>query len=147
MEEIALGLNAVIRAIVKAAETHSVECYGYIEGYKGLLKNEYVRLESNGSASGLLHRGGTILGASNNTNLFNYKTEENGEVVYKDLSDFCVDNIKRAGFDCIFALGGDGTQKSARDFSLKGINIIGIPKTIDNDVAHSEITFRIQHSS
>ena len=135
------GLNAVIRAIVKTAETHGVECYGYIEGYKGLLKNEYIRLDSNKNASGLLHRGGTIIGSSNSTNLFNYKVEENGEIVYKDLSDFAVENVKRAGFDCIFTLGGDGTQKSARDFSLKGLNIIGVPKTIDNDVAHSEITF------
>ena len=66
-------------------ETHGVECYGYIEGYKGLLENNYMKLESNGSASGLLHRGGTIIGASNSTNLFNYPVEENGEIVYKDM--------------------------------------------------------------
>jgi len=135
------GLNAVIRAIVKTAETHGVECYGYIEGYRGLYENNYIKLESNGSASGLLHRGGTIIGASNSTNLFNLKVEENGETVYKDVSDICVENVKKAGFDCIFTLGGDGTQKSARDFTLKGLNIIGVPKTIDNDVNHSEITF------
>ena len=135
------GLNAVIRAIVKTAETHGVECYGYIEGYKGLLENTYIKLESNGSASGLLHRGGTIIGASNSTNLFNYPVEENGEIVYKDMSYQAVENVKNAGFDCIFTLGGDGTQKSARDFTLRGLNIIGVPKTIDNDVAHSEITF------
>ncbi len=135
------GLNAVIRAIVKTAETHGVECYGYIEGYKGLLENNYIKLESNGSASGLLHRGGTIIGASNSTNLFNYPVEENGQVVYKDMSYKAVENAKEAGFDCIFTLGGDGTQKSARDFTLRGLNIIGVPKTIDNDVAHSEITF------
>lgn len=90
---------------------------------------------------GLLHRGGTIIGSSNSTNLFNYKVEEDGKTIYKDFSDLCVKQAKEAGFDCIFTLGGDGTQKSARDFSLKGLNIIGIPKTIDNDVAHSEITF------
>jgi len=135
------GLNAVIRAIVKTAETHRVECYGYIEGYKGLLENKYIKLDSNGSASGLLHRGGTIIGASNSTNLFNYPIEENGEIVYKDMSYKAVENVKEAGFDCIFTLGGDGTQKSARDFTLRGLNIIGVPKTIDNDVAHSEITF------
>ena len=135
------GLNAVIRAIVKTAETNGVECYGYIEGYNGLLQNNYIKLESNGSASGLLHRGGTIIGSSNSTNLFNYPVEENGEIVYKDMSYKAVENAKEAGFDCIFTLGGDGTQKSARDFSLRGLNIIGIPKTIDNDVAHSEITF------
>lgn len=135
------GLNAVIRAIVKTAETHGVECYGYIEGYKGMLENNYIKLESNGSASGLLHRGGTIIGASNSTNLFNYPVEENGQTVYKDMSFKAVENVRDAGFDCIFTLGGDGTQKSARDFSLRGLNVIGIPKTIDNDVAHSEITF------
>ena len=135
------GLNAVIRAIVKTAETHGVECYGYIEGYKGLLENNYIKLESNGSASGLLHRGGTVIGASNSTNLFNYPVEEFGEIVYKDMSFKAAENAKEAGFDCIFTLGGDGTQKSARDFTLRGLNIIGVPKTIDNDVAHSEITF------
>jgi len=135
------GLNAVIRAIVKTAETHGIECYGYIEGYKGLLNNEYIKLESKGSASGLLHRGGTIIGTSNSTNVFNLKMEENGETIYRDVSDICINNIREAGFDCIFTLGGDGTQKSARDFFLKGVNVIGIPKTIDNDVAHSEITF------
>ena len=57
------------------------------------------------------------------------------------MSDVCVKNIKDNGFDCIFTLGGDGTQKSARDFSLKGVNVIGVPKTIDNDVACTEITF------
>ena len=135
------GLNAVIRAIVKTAETNGVECYGYIEGYKGLYENNYIKLESKGSASGLLHRGGTIIGASNSTNLFNLKVEENGKTVYRDVSDICVENVKKAGFDCIFTLGGDGTQKSARDFSLKGLKVIGVPKTIDNDVAHCEITF------
>lgn len=135
------GLNAVIRAIVKTAETNGIECYGYIEGYKGLYENNYVRLESNGKASGLLHRGGTIIGASNSTNLFNLKMEENGQTIYKDVSDICVENVRNAGFDCIFTLGGDGTQKSARDFSTKGLNIIGVPKTIDNDVAHTDATF------
>ena len=135
------GLNAVIRAIVKTAETHGVECYGYIEGYKGMLENNYIKLESNGSASGLLHRGGTIIGASNSTNLFNYPVEENGQTVYKDMSFKAVENVRNAGFDCIFTLGGDGTQKSARDFSTKGVNVIGVPKTIDNDVACTDITF------
>lgn len=74
--------------------------------------------------------------------MFNFKVvNEDGSVEYKDLSDICVQNIKNAGFDCIFTLGGDGTQKSSRDFSLKGVNCIGVPKTIDNDVAHTDMTF------
>ena len=66
---------------------------------------------------------------------------EDGTVEYKDLSEAAIQNIKDFGFDCIFTLGGDGTQKSARDFATKGVNIIGVPKTIDNDVACTEITF------
>ena len=135
------GFNAVIRGIVKTAEQNGVECYGFIEGYRGLLKNEFIKLDSATSASGILHKGGSIIGSSTNANVFNYKVEENGQVVYKDLSDVCVENVKKDGFDCIFTLGGDGTQKYARDFSLKGLNVIGIPKTIDNDVACTEITF------
>ena len=136
------GLNAVIRAIVKTARTNGVECYGFIEGYKGLLNNDYVKLDLATNASGLLHKGGTIIGTSNSTNVFNYKVvNEDGSVEYKDLSDKCVENIKNAGFDCVFTLGGDGTQKSSRDFSLKGVNFIGVPKTIDNDVAHTDMTF------
>ena len=135
------GLNAVIRAIVKTAETNGIECYGYIEGYKGFLENNYIKLDTKTNASGLLHRGGTIIGTSNSTNVFNLKVEENGKTVYKDMSQKCIDNIKQAGFDCIFTLGGDGTQKSGRDFSLRGVNVIGVPKTIDNDVAHTDVTF------
>ncbi len=138
------GFNAVIRAIVKTAEEHGVECYGFIEGYRGLLKNEYIPLSTSDSrkASGILPKGGSIIGSSTNANVFNYKvTQLDGKVVYKDLSDICVENIKNDGFDCLFTLGGDGTQKSARDFSLKGINVIGVPKTIDNDVACTDITF------
>ena len=135
------GFNAVIRGIVKTAENNGIECYGFIEGYRGLLKNEYIKLDSATTASGILQKGGSIIGSSTNANVFNYKVKENGEVVYKDLSDLCVENVKKDGFDCIFTLGGDGTQKSARDFSLKGLKIIGIPKTIDNDVACTEITF------
>ena len=135
------GFNAVIRGIVKTAENNGVECYGYIEGYKGLLENNYIKLESANTASGILHKGGSIIGSSTNSNVFHYKVEENGQTLYKDLSDICVQNVKDAGFDCVFTLGGDGTQKSARDFSLKGINVIGVPKTIDNDVACTDITF------
>ena len=138
------GFNAVIRGIVKTAENSGVECYGFIDGYNGLLKNEYVLLSTaeNGNAEGILPKGGSIIGSSTNANVFNYKViNENGEVEYKDLSDICVENVKKDGFDCIFTLGGDGTQKSARDFTLKGLNVIGVPKTIDNDVACTEITF------
>ena len=137
------GFNAVIRAIVKTAETHGVECYGFIDGYNGLLKNNFVKLSTanDQTASGILPKGGSIIGSSTNANVFNYKVEENGQIVYKDLSEVCIENIKKDEIDCLFTLGGDGTQKSARDFSTRGVNVIGVPKTIDNDVACTEITF------
>ena len=137
------GFNAVIRAIVKTAENNGIECYGFVDGYNGLLKNEYVKLSTanDETASGILPKGGSIIGSSTNANVFNYKVEEDGKIEYKDLSNICVENIKKDGFDCIFTLGGDGTQKSARDFATKGVNVIGVPKTIDNDVACTEITF------
>ena len=137
------GFNAVIRAIIKTAENKGIECYGFIDGFRGLLKNDIIRLgtSSTGNAIGILPKGGSIIGSSTNANVFNYPVEENGEIVYKDLSDICVENIKKDEIDCLFTLGGDGTQKSARDLSLKGINVIGVPKTIDNDVACTEITF------
>ena len=136
------GFNAVIRAIVKTAESNNVECYGIIDGYRGLLKNDYIKLSSVDKASGILQKGGSIISSSTNANVFHYKVvDENGNVEYKDLSDKCIQNVKEDEFDCIFTLGGDSTQKCARDLSLKGINVIGVPKTIDNDVACTDITF------
>lgn len=138
------GFNAVIRGIVKTAENSGVECYGFIDGYNGLLKNDFVKLSTaeDGNAEGILPKGGSIIGSSTNANVFNYKVvNEKGQVEYKDLSQVCIDNVKKDGFDCVFTLGGDGTQKSARDFYLRGLNVIGVPKTIDNDVACTDITF------
>lgn len=136
------GFNAVIRAIVRTAETNGIECYGYIDGYRGLVTNNYIRLDGSEKASGILAKGGSIIGSSTNAIVFHYKVEhDDGTVTYEDLSDRCVQNVKDAGFDCVFTLGGDSTQKSARDLFLKGINTIGVPKTIDNDVACTDVTF------
>ena len=138
------GFNAVIRAIVKTAENKGIECYGIIDGYNGLLnkKFELLTTAAEGDAEGILPKGGSIIGSSTNANVFRYKVKnEDGSIKYEDLSDIAIQNIKEFGFDCVFTLGGDGTQKSARDFYTKGVNIIGVPKTIDNDVACTEITF------
>lgn len=136
------GFNAVIRGIKKTAEENGIECYGFIDGYNGLLKNEYVRLDHNPIASGILPKGGSIIGSSTNANVFQYKVvKEDGTIEYQDLSEKCIENVKQDGFDCIFTLGGDSTQKSARDFAVRGLNVIGVPKTIDNDVACTDITF------
>lgn len=136
------GFNAVIRAIVKTAEENNIEVLGFIDGYNGLLNNNYVRLSTKDNASGILHKGGSIIGSSLNANVFNYKVvDEDGQVTYQDLSEKCVKNVKEEKIDCIFTLGGDSTQKSARDFTLRGLKVIGVPKTIDNDVACTDITF------
>ncbi len=136
------GLNPVIRAIKRSCEVHGIECYGFIDGYKGLLENKFIRLDFNHLADGILPKGGSIIGSSTNTIVFHYKvTNPDGTVEYKDLSDLCVQNVMKDGFDCVFTLGGDSTQKSARDLFIKGIKTIGVPKTIDNDVACTDITF------
>lgn len=135
------GLNAVIRAITKSAILeYGLEVYGYKFGYRGLYYNDYTRLTLN-SVSGILHRGGTILYCSNKDNLFDYNVEENGVMVKKDVSDVAVENLKKAGIDVLIIIGGDGTLTSARDFARKGVNVIGVPKTIDNDLAYTDVTF------
>lgn len=135
------GLNPVIRAVTKTAiNVYGWEVVGFRNGYKGLYNNDWIPLDDK-STSGLLHKGGTILYSSNKDNLFHYLVEENGEMVYKDVSDVGVENIRNLGIDVMFIVGGDGTLTSARDFARKGINVIAIPKTIDNDLASTDTTF------
>jgi ATP-dependent phosphofructokinase / diphosphate-dependent phosphofructokinase len=135
------GLNAVIRAVTRTAILkYGYEVIGYKYGYKGLYNNDIVPLDL-GSVSGILHKGGTILYSSNKDNLFNYQVEENGEKVYRDVSDIGVENLKKENVDVLVVIGGDGTLTSARDFARKGVKVVAVPKTIDNDLAATEITF------
>lgn len=135
------GLNAVIRGIVKTAEYAGVETYGFVEGYKGLYNNNYIWLDSS-NTSGIIAKGGTILGSNNKTNLFAVPVkDENGNVTIEDKSYEVVERLKRDGFDCLIVIGGDGSLKSARDFTRRGLNVIGVPKTIDNDVPYTDVTF------
>ena len=96
------GLNPVIRAITKTAENNGIECYGFIDGFQGLLDNNYIRLDGQKSfCQELIDKGGSIIGSSLNTIIFHYKvTNPDGSVEYKDLSDKCIQNIKDDGFDC-----------------------------------------------
>ncbi len=135
------GLNAVIRAVTKTAiNKYKLEVVGYKFGYRGLYRNDFVKLE-NKDVSGLLHKGGTILFSSNKDNLFNYNVVENGKKIKKDVSDVAVENMKKEGVDALVIIGGDGTLTSARDFARKGVKVIGVPKTIDNDLAVTDVTF------
>jgi len=135
------GLNAVIYTLVRAC--HSMmdcELIGYKFGYRGLYQNDFVELTRQ-STSGILHKGGSVLYNSNKDNLFDYTVMENGVPVKKDVSDVAVANMKKEGVHALVVLGGDGTLTSARDFARKGINVIGVPKTIDNDLSSTETTF------
>lgn len=138
------GLNAVIYALTRAAILkHGYKVIGYKFGYRGLYNNDYTPLTLD-RISGILHQGGTILCSSNKDNLFDYTIEENGKKVKKDVSDVAVENLKKEGVDVLVVLGGDGTLTSARDFARKGVNVIGVPKTIDNDLGSTEVTFGFQ---
>lgn len=135
------GLNAVIRAVTKTAIlNYGMEVIGYKFGYRGLYNNDFVPLTLD-SVSGILNKGGTILYSSNKDNLFDYLVEENGVMVKKDVSDVAVENLKKEGVDVLVVIGGDGTLTSARDFARKGVKVIGVPKTIDNDLASTDVTF------
>lgn len=135
------GLNAVIRAATRTAVLkYGYEVIGYKFGYRGLYNNDYIPLNLD-TTSGILHRGGTILYSSNKDNLFDYIVEEDGKTFKKDVSDVAVENLKKEGVDVLVVIGGDGTLTSARDFARKGINVIGVPKTIDNDLASTDVTF------
>ena len=136
------GLNAVIYSLVRTLlSKYKCEIIGYKFGYRGLYTNDFMVLDYN-STKGILHRGGTILYSSNKDNLFDYNVEDQkGQTVKKDVSDVAVENLKKDGVDVLCILGGDGTLTSARDFARKGVNVIGIPKTIDNDLASTDVTF------
>lgn len=135
------GLNAVLRAVVKTAMVkYHYEIVGFKDGYRGLVTNNFFTFKP-GDVSGILDKGGTILGTSNRDNPFHFKVEKNGKIEYQDMSDRVVENLKMLDIDCLVLIGGDGTLTSARDFSLKGVNIVGVPKTIDNDLSATDTTF------
>ena len=135
------GLNAVIRAVTRTVIiNYGYEVIGYKFGYRGLYNNDFIPLNLD-TVSGILHKGGTILYSSNKDNLFDYQVEENGKLVKKDVSDVAVQNLQKEGVYALVVIGGDGTLTSARDFARKGINVIGVPKTIDNDLASTDVTF------
>ena len=138
------GLNAVIRAVVKTAiQKYGLEVVGIKHGYRGLYlgESEFVPLTLH-DASGIIMKGGTILYSSNKDNLFDYTyIDEHGQECRGDVSDVGVNNLKKAGIDALIVIGGDGTLTSGRDFARKGVKVIGVPKTIDNDLASTDTTF------
>ena len=136
------GLNAVIRAVAKAAILkHNWKVIGIPDGFDGLIWPEKSFELTLDRVSGILPRGGTILGTTNRGNPFQYKTEENGEEVVRDISDQIIVNSRQLGIDAIVTIGGDGSQKIGYELFQKGMKTVGVPKTIDNDLSATEVTF------
>jgi phosphofructokinase-like protein len=136
------GLNAVIRAATKAAILeHQWKVIGIPDGFDGLIWPEKSFELTLDRVSGILPRGGTILGTTNRGNPFHYKKEENGQEVVRDISDQVIANAKKLGIDAIVTIGGDGSQRIGCDLFQKGMKIVGVPKTIDNDLSATELTF------
>ncbi|MBI1859624.1 MAG: ATP-dependent 6-phosphofructokinase, partial [Deltaproteobacteria bacterium] len=134
------GLNAAIRAVVQSAIIeYDVSVVGIPDGFKGLLENKFVPLDLN-NTTGIFSKGGTMLGSSNIDTPFAVPILKNGKKVFEDRSDEAVRNLKTERVDAMIVVGGDGTQSIAHGMAEKGVNIVGIPKTIDNDLAGTEFT-------
>jgi 6-phosphofructokinase 1 len=136
------GLNAVIRAVVKTAVVkYGWEVVGLRDGFDGLIWPEKSVPLTLDEVSGILPRGGTILGTTNRGNPFAYKTIENGREVTRDVSGEVVENARKLGIDALVVIGGDGTQKIALQLFQMGMKVVGVPKTIDNDLSATDVTF------
>lgn len=138
------GLNAVIRAVVLSAQVRGWEVLGIRYGYRGLIQDApegIVRLDAD-RVAGITHLGGTILGSTNRGDPFNYPVEQDGKLVATDVSKRVVDRFNELGIEALVALGGDGSLKLCQRLLDVGMKrIIAVPKTIDNDLPGTDITF------
>ena len=126
------GLNAVIRAVVKSACNSGIEVVGLEDSFDGLLDPTRSRILTPGNVTGILRLGGTILGTTNRGNPFEYPVDTpEGKV---DYSDRVVETFNKMGLQALCVIGGDGSLSIAHQFYLKGIPVVGVPKTIDNDI-------------
>lgn len=139
------GLNGVIRAITRAAIIqHGAQVLGIENGFDGLLFNNTRPLTVKDTKD-ILTLGGTILGTTNKGNPFEYREKDDvGNIVVSDYSDQAAGVYKSLGLDCLFVVGGEGTLELAHKFQQKGLNVIGVPKTIDNDLEGTDYTFGFQ---
>ncbi len=135
------GLNAVIRAVTKTAiAKFGLEVWGIEDGFLGLIEDRMHVLSYN-EVSNILTVGGTILGSCNVSNPFKHRVTVGKMTRAKDVSGDCIKNLKGHGIDALICIGGDGTMASAARFAKKGVSVIGVPKTIDNDVYGTDVTF------
>ena len=137
------GLNAVIRAVAISGMTRGWEVLGIRQGYRGLLDDPdgVVCLDRN-SVRGIHHRGGTILGSTNRGDPFNYPVMKGGELVPTDVSGKIIQRLEELGVDALVAIGGDGSIRLSAKLLERGLRrVIAVPKTIDNDLAGTDLTF------
>ncbi len=136
------GLNAVIRAVVLSAEEYGWEVFGVLDSYDGLFEEDGVIRLDRKSVSGITHLGGTILGTTNRGNPSKWPVKAaDGTVTYEDRTTRVVEEFERRGIDAVIAIGGDGSLTIAQQLAEKGLKVIGVPKTIDNDLAATQLTF------
>ena len=141
------GLNAVIRAVVLSGINEGWEVYGIRDGFGGLLNDggyngEGVVRMTIESVRGITHTGGTILGTSNRGNPMKWPQKQpDGSIIEIDRSDEIIEEFKKRGLDCLISIGGDGSLAIARRLRDRGLPVIGIPKTIDNDLGSTVMTF------
>ncbi len=134
------GLNAVIRAVAKSALLGGLEVVGIEDGFLGLIENR-TRPLSFEDVSGILTRGGTILGSCNKADPSSHLVLDDGKWVKKDVRDRAMETFIRHELDAVVVIGGDGTMSGAAELIKKGMTIVGVPKTIDNDLYATEVTF------
>ena len=136
------GLNAVVRAAVLSAERRGWDVVGIRRGYDGLFNLGGVVPLDGAAVRGITHLGGTILGTTNRGSPFSFPVEQpDGSVRRVDRSDKVIERMKRLRIDCLIAVGGDGSLRIASDLAKMGLNVIGVPKTIDNDLHATQVTF------
>ncbi|HEX6305947.1 MAG TPA: ATP-dependent 6-phosphofructokinase [Anaerolineales bacterium] len=136
------GLNAVIRAVVKTAiNDYNWDVIGIEDGFEGLILPGKTRELSFADVRGILPRGGTILGTTNRANPFNYHVKTDGKVSAYDASDDVIKRANELGIDALVVIGGDGSLSIAHELEQKGLKVVGVPKTIDNDILETEVTF------
>jgi len=134
------GLNAVIRGVTKPAQDHGMTVFGILDGFEGFVEGKTVELR-NEDVSGILSRGGTILGSSNKGDPFHWPVEKDGKIEIVDKSQNVLRNYKALDLDAVIAIGGDGTMHICNKLMQMGINVVGVPKTIDNDLDATDVTF------
>jgi len=135
------GLNAAIRAVVHAGKRlHGWKIVGVPDAFGGLLEPERCRELTFESTRGILPLGGTILGTTNSKDPFAYHVSEDGRKTTQDLSARCLDGIRKLGIEALIVIGGNGTLAIADKFARLGVNIVAIPKTIDNDLQCTDVT-------